>query len=226
MIAFPWYTNPSALMATACMPARAIASNAGPISSSDRTSNVCITNPSEPAAALVTSIYKREVLESGLTSNATWESLGIVSLRNCNRLPIRSGAKFDNPVIFPLGRAKLSTSLLPTGSGRNIKIIGVVFVASLKADAAWIPAPTNASTFNDTRSAAMLLNRSGISLGKRCSSAMLRPSTYPRFLKPSTSAVNNGPSSSGLPACHRTPFLGCGPSAARAPRAATSPLCH
>ena len=60
----------------------------------------------------------------------------------------------------------------------------------------------------------MLLNRSGISLGKRCSSAMLRPSTYPRFLKPSTSAVNNGPSSSGLPACHRTPFLGCGPSAA------------
>jgi hypothetical protein len=42
---------------------------------------------------------------SKLTSRQR-DSPGIVSLRKCMRLPIRSGAKFDNPVAFPSGRAK------------------------------------------------------------------------------------------------------------------------
>ena len=81
-------------------------------------------------------MYRREIWESGFTSNATRERRGIASLSNCKRFPIKSEEKFDNPVTFPPGRLKLSTSLVRIGSGMNMKTIGIVLVASLNASAA------------------------------------------------------------------------------------------
>jgi hypothetical protein len=122
-------------------------------------------------------MYTGEICEFGLMSNARRDIPGIISFSNCKRFPIKSGAKLANPVMFPPGCAKLSTSLLPIGSGMNIKTNGIVLVVSFIVSAATVPAETKASTFIDTSSTAMLLKRSGISLGKRCSSTMLRPST-------------------------------------------------
>src|SRR5437764_7757727 len=47
-----------------------------------------------------------------------------------------SDAIFDKPVMFHPGRARLSTSLSPTGSGPKEKTIGTVVVARWAANAA------------------------------------------------------------------------------------------
>src|SRR5262249_44069579 len=84
-------------------------------------------------------MYSWVIWALGFTNNATRDSPGIVSLRNCKRFAIRSDEKCDNPVTFAPGRAKLSTNLLPIGSGTKIKTIGIVLVASLRASDATPP---------------------------------------------------------------------------------------
>src|SRR5215813_1040409 len=61
----------------------------------------------------------------------TRESLGTTSFRISSRFPRNSGESWDNPVIFPPGRARLATNPLPTGSSSCAMTIGIVDVASL-----------------------------------------------------------------------------------------------
>ena len=64
---------------------------------------------------------------------ATRESLGTISFKSSNRFPLSSGARVDNPVMFPPGRARLATKPFPTGSASCIMTMGIVTVASLAA---------------------------------------------------------------------------------------------
>jgi hypothetical protein len=70
------------------------------------------------------------------------------------RFGVNSSAIFDNPVMFPPGRASVSTSLLPTGSATAINTIGIVLVARWAARAASRVTVNNMSTLIGTSSAA------------------------------------------------------------------------
>ena len=84
---------------------------------------------------------------------------------------------FVIPVMFLPGWLRLSTNLLPTGSGTTMKTIGMVFVARCAASAACLVTAIKTSTLICTGSAAKASKRSGCSFGKRCSKIMFRPST-------------------------------------------------
>ena len=85
---------------------------------------------------------------------ATRESFGTVSLRSSRRFPLISGARVDNPVMFPPGRARLATKPFPTGSSSCAITMGIVSVASLAVRVAAGPAVTMTSTLRRTSSAA------------------------------------------------------------------------
>ena len=61
------------------------------------------------------------------------EILGIDSLSSSSRFPLSSLVSFVSPVIFPPGRAKLSTSPVATGSIVTTMTMGIVLVASFAA---------------------------------------------------------------------------------------------
>src|SRR5262245_2476545 len=66
----------------------------------------------------------------GAASTATRESLGTTSFISSSCFPPISGARVANPVMFPPGRARLTTNLLATGSLSCAMTIGIVLVAS------------------------------------------------------------------------------------------------
>ena len=108
---------------------------------------------------------------------ATRESLGTISFRSSSCFPLSSGAKVDNPVMFPPGRARLATNPFPTGSGSCAMTMGIVEVASLAARVAWGPAVTMMSTLRRTSSAASAGRRSNFPSAYRHSMTMFFPST-------------------------------------------------
>ena len=93
---------------------------------------------------------------------ATRDSLGTVSFRSSSRFPSSSGARVDNPVMFPPGRARLATNPVPTGSPSLVMTMGIVVVASLAARVAAGPAETMMSTLRRTSSAARSGSRSNL----------------------------------------------------------------
>ncbi len=102
---------------------------------------------------------------------------GIASLSSSSRLPSNPRPSLLIPVIFPPGRAKLTTNRCWTGSWALIMTIGIIFVACL---AAWIAAElelTSTSTFSCTSSATNSATRSGSTLGQRYSMIRFFPST-------------------------------------------------
>src|SRR5690349_12677390 len=58
---------------------------------------------------------------------------GSTSFKISSCLPLISGAKLDNPVIFPPGRPRLVTTPELTGSQSNAMTMGTVLVACLAA---------------------------------------------------------------------------------------------
>ncbi len=119
---------------------------------------------------------------------ATRESLGTISFRSSSRFPLSSGARVDNPVMFPPGRARLATNPLPTGSGSCAMTMGIVEVASLAARVAVGPAVTMTSTLRRTSSAASAGRRSSFPSADRHSMTMFFPSTYPSSRRPCRNA--------------------------------------
>src|SRR5215813_2439549 len=144
---------------------------------------------------------------------ATRESLGTISFRSSNRLPLISGARVDSPVIFPPGRARLVTDPWATGSTSPAMTMGIVLVASLAARVAPPPPPvTITSTFNRTNSAARAERRSSSPSACRYSMTMFFPSTYPSSRRPSWNASVRGASAEGKPPLRypiRGIFVGC-----------------
>src|SRR3972149_5269779 len=89
-----------------------------------------------------------------------------------------------SPVTFPLGRARLATSPLATGSPAATMTIGIVRVTCLAAVGPGVPALTMTSTLSRTRSAARWVSRSSLPSAHRYSMARFRPSTQPRSRSP------------------------------------------
>ena len=119
---------------------------------------------------------------------ATRESLGTISFKRSSCLPLISGARLDNPVMFPPGRARLATNPLPTGSVSNDMTMGIVEVASLAARVTVGPVVTMTSTLRRTSSAASVGRRSGFSSACRYSMTMFLPSSYPSSRRPCRNA--------------------------------------
>ena len=89
-------------------------------------------------------------------------ALVIISFKSSICFPLISGARADNPVMFPPGRARLATNPLPIGSLSCAMIIGVVAVACLAGPVAAGPAVTSASSRRWTSSDAITGKRSDL----------------------------------------------------------------
>src|SRR5262245_1049815 len=93
------------------------------------------------AAASTWGIARAWNVSSGFQRNATLVSAGRSSLRSCSCFAVRSNARDVEPVMFPPGFAKLTTSPLPTGSPTIVITMGIELVASLAALVATPPYP-------------------------------------------------------------------------------------
>src|SRR5882757_8577657 len=113
-----------------------MAENACSISSDVVTSNAWIENPAAFAALSIATMAGLENASRGSSTMATRASFGTISLNSANRLPERSRTISESPVTLPPGRARLSTSPLPTGSGSATMTMGMVPVARLASPGA------------------------------------------------------------------------------------------
>jgi hypothetical protein len=91
----------------------------------------------------------------------------MVSLSNSNRLPANAESMLVIPVMFPPGRARLSTSPDATGSPTFKKTMGIVLAAFLAATAADVEDATSTSTLRRTNSSAIIERRIGQSYLRR-----------------------------------------------------------
>ena len=82
------------------------------------------------------------------TSRPTRASCGTTSLSSSSRFPANSVEKSVTPVMFPPGRAKLATSLLPIGSEIAVMTTGIVLLRSRMARIASVLFEAITSTFN------------------------------------------------------------------------------
>ena len=88
-----------------------------------------------------------------------------------------SGARVDNPVMFPPGRARLATNPLPTGSLSCVMTMGIVDSRFLGGTGCCDPPVTMTSTLRRTSSAASAGRRSSFPSAYRYSMTMFFPST-------------------------------------------------
>ena len=96
----------------------------------------------------------------GFARNATREHWGSADLRISICFGPRSAALDDRPVRFPPGRERLFTKPLLTGSGVPTNTIGILLVARLVAEIAWVWAATIKAGFMRTSSPARAGRRS------------------------------------------------------------------
>ena len=120
---------------------------------------------------------------------ATRRSPGTRSRSKSSRSPARSVANTDSPVTLPPGRARLSTSPLPTGSPAAEKTIGIVAVACFEATISGVPEVTIISTLRRANSAAISAARSLRPSVQRYSIAIVRPSIQESSCNRPTKAV-------------------------------------
>src|SRR5215510_318587 len=112
----------------------------------------------------------------------------MTSFRRSTRFPLISGARVDNPVMFPPGRARLATNPFATGSLSCVMTIGIVAVAFLAGPVAPKPPVTMISTLRRASSAASAGRRSFFPSADRHSMIMFFPSTYPSSRRPCRNA--------------------------------------
>jgi hypothetical protein len=95
---------------------------------------------------------------------AIQETLGIVSLSNSNRLPLRSSQFEVIPVTLPLGRARLEINPRPTALLPAVITIGIDLVACIKERVTSLPPPaTKMNTERDYRDVFPILDFKWIS---------------------------------------------------------------
>ena len=95
-----------------------------------------MSNPIERAADCASLNVVAELGPVGLTSMAKRVVAGTSSRAKLSRFAINSPLRKLIPVRLPLGRAKLATSPLFTGSSAAMKTIGIGMVAALAASVA------------------------------------------------------------------------------------------
>ncbi len=164
---------------TITAPARCLVAdwNEGSMSFARRTSRYWICTLSAPPAS--SSSFNASALPSSveLPRTATRESAGTISFSNSSCFPLISGAREDNQVMFPPGRARLTTTPDPTGSPSKLITIGTLVVACLAARVGVGPYETRTSIWRLTSSAASAGRRSGFPSAERHSMMMFFPST-------------------------------------------------
>jgi hypothetical protein len=92
------------------------------------------------------------------------------------RLPNPAANFPRGPLAFVVSGVEGMTSFSPMGSLTAMNTIGIVVIACCAATAEGVLTATKTSTLSAASSAARAPNRSGISLAKRCSSLIVRPS--------------------------------------------------
>ena len=109
---------------------------------------------------------------------ATRESLGTISFRSSSCFPLISGARVDNPVMFPPGRARLATkpvanriAIMRHDNGNRRQLL------PWRHGLTGGPAVTMTSTLRRTSSAASAGRRSSFPSAYRYSMTMFFPST-------------------------------------------------
>jgi hypothetical protein len=135
------------------------------------------------------------VLAPGGRRSPTRASLGTASLSISSLLVFSSGAKLENPVTLPPGRARLATNPAATGSPTFAITMGMVVVAFFAANAGAVDEVTIRSTLRRTKSAARSGSRSRFCSANRYSMVKFFPSIHPSLL----SSCRNASKSSALP---------------------------
>jgi hypothetical protein len=79
---------------------------------------------------------------------------GAISLSNSTSLELIEDSRLVNPVMLPLGSAKLAMNPLPTGSDTWVKTIGMVRVSRLSAATTGVVWPRIRSGCSSTSSRA------------------------------------------------------------------------
>ena len=165
------------------------ASNAGAISSVRRISNVATSRPSVRAAAWTSPISSAALAIPTLAKIANRRRPGTTSCNSSTRLPAASVNWFDRPVMLPPGRARLSTTPMPTGSATAANTIGMADVPCFAARIFAVACVTMTSTLSRTNSAMISGERSKRVSAQRYSIATLRPSTQPSSRRRCTNAA-------------------------------------
>src|SRR5262245_12799832 len=119
---------------------RAIEANASSISRTVLALKIWICSPMTRAAASVSrNVGSVFAASAGLTRTARRAALGTISSSSSIRLVTSSAARKLTPVRLPPGRARLATRPSRTGSSETMKMIDIVLVVALAADAAASP---------------------------------------------------------------------------------------
>ena len=119
---------------------------------------------------------------------AAWVVLGVISFSNSSHFDEVPNSKSLKPVILPPGRARLSTSPLPTGSMIWTNTTGMVRVACRSAATTGVLLPTITSGLSATNSATCIAMRLASAAPKRYSTRTLRPSVHPNSCSPCRNA--------------------------------------
>src|SRR5215472_10516885 len=153
----------------------------------------------------------------GLSRTAKRSALGRSSCKSPSRLVPSSAFIELTPVTLPLGRLRLATRPISTGSAPTPKTIGTVAVPALAASAAGVLAGVAiTATPRCTKSPSNSGSRALSLYAKRNSTATLRPSMKPVSFKPLRNAPTTPALSSGTPG-YTNPITGipgcCAPAA-------------
>src|SRR5262245_23045702 len=139
-------------------------------------------------------------------SAATRITPGAICLSNSTQCPPSAYSNKRKPVVFPPGRARLSTRPALTGSTMLTKTIGTVRVVCCAAATATVPLATITSGASAANSAAYLRTLSASPAPQRWSIRKLRPTVQPNSCKPCANAARRvGSCGSSAPVDRRTP---------------------
>src|SRR5262245_47328501 len=171
---------------TAPAPAWTICENAA---SSSRSLAAFSTKICRPSARPAPSMADNSVANFGSIRTAMIAALGTIShSSSIGFVPRWPLAKNTTSVTLPLGRLRLATRPVLTGSSPVTKIIGMVSVAVLATSAAGV-LPTITATWRRTSSVAKPGSRSSWLSAQRYSIATFWPSTKPSSFRPCWNAA-------------------------------------
>src|SRR6516165_3540223 len=159
------------------------------ISPRSRTFASVTCRPNAGAANAIARSWPGIAALSGLKRIAMFLTAGATSLSNSSHLPAIENSKLVKPVVLPPGRAKLSTSPLPTGSVTVVNTIGIALVCCCTICDVSVPCERMTSGLCLTKSAAAALAVGSSPPEMRNMSCRLRLWLHPRGASPCARAA-------------------------------------